>query len=96
MIEYFKKGLLTGIGVGLMTKNKVEEFARKVASEAKLTEEEGKKFVDEFIAESKEVQDKLETKVQGAVIEAISKLNLATKEDIAKLEAKIAELEKRG
>ena len=93
MFDTFKKGILTGIGVGLMTKSKIEEYAKKVAMEAKLSEAEGKKFVDDMVSESKQAQEKFEERVQNAVAEAVSKLNLATKDDIAKLEDRLAKLE---
>lgn len=93
MIDTFKKGILTGIGVGLMTKNKIEEYAKKAAVEASLSEAEGKKFVDDILSESKAAQEKFEERVQTAVAEAVAKLNLATKEDIAKLEERISKLE---
>ena len=93
MFDTFKKGILTGIGVGLMTKSKIEEYAKKVAMEAKLSEAEGKKFVDDMISESKQAQEKFEERVQNAVAEAVSKLHLATKDDIAKLEDRLAKLE---
>ena len=95
MFDTFKKGLMTGLGVGLMTKGKIEEFARKVALEAKLSEMEGRKFVDDMIAESKKTQEKLEERIQGAVADALTKVNVATKDDIAALEARISKLEDR-
>jgi polyhydroxyalkanoate synthesis regulator phasin len=95
MFDTFKKGLMTGLGVGLMTKSKIEEYARKVAMEAKLSELEGRKFVDDMVAESKKTQEQLEERIQNAVSGAVAKANIATKEDIAALEARISKLEDR-
>jgi len=44
MIEQVKKGVLTGIGLGLMTNEKILEFARKSVEEAKLSTEEARKL----------------------------------------------------
>lgn len=96
MFDTFKKGIMTGIGVGLMTKSKIEDYAKKVASEAKLSEEEGRTFVDEMINESKQAQKEFEERIQEAVDAAIAKCNLATKDDIAKLEQRISQLENSG
>ena len=93
MFDTFKKGIFTGIGIGLMTKGKIEEYARKLAIEAKLSEMEGTKFVKDMIAESKKAQDKIEEHIQHAVTDAVTKLNLATKADIATLEKRISKLE---
>ncbi len=52
MLDLLKKGLLTGIGLGLTTKEKVEEYDKKEAKEAKRSQEEGEKLlgIGEIIA----------------------------------------------
>jgi polyhydroxyalkanoate synthesis regulator phasin len=44
MLDLLKKTILTGIGIASMTKDKVEELAKKIVKETKLSEEEGKKL----------------------------------------------------
>ena len=46
MFELIKKTLLTGVGLAVMTKDKVEELGKELASQAKLSENEGKEFVE--------------------------------------------------
>jgi polyhydroxyalkanoate synthesis regulator phasin len=48
MIEQIKKGVLTGIGLGLMTSERVLEFARKSAKEAHLSTKEASELADEL------------------------------------------------
>ena len=44
MFDLIKKTLLTGVGLAVMTKDKVEELGKEFASQAKLSELEGKEF----------------------------------------------------
>ncbi len=40
MFDLIKKTLLTGVGLAVMTKDKVEELGKEFASQAKLSENE--------------------------------------------------------
>jgi polyhydroxyalkanoate synthesis regulator phasin len=83
---------LTGLGLAVLTKEKVEELAHELAEKGKLTEKEGKELVDSLRTRSEEARKELEAKIRGTVEEAIKKLNLATKRDIEDLAARIEEL----
>lgn len=86
MINLLKKGILTGIGIGLMTKDKVKEFARKTADEAKMTEEEARKFADELLKQSEDSKQKIDEMIDKQVKKSIDKLGLANKEDMERIE----------
>ena len=93
MIELIKKTLLAGVGLAYMTKEKAEEAAKKIVSEAKIAEGEGKKFVDEMIKKSEEARAGIEKAVNSGVQAALSKLDLPSKAEIKKLEDRIKALE---
>ena len=93
MKELLKKTLLTGIGFAVLTKEKVEEAARKIAEECKLSEEEGKKFVDELLKQSEETKKNLETKVEDLVQKTLDKWNVATRKDLEEIKARLDKLE---
>jgi polyhydroxyalkanoate synthesis regulator phasin len=46
MMDLLKRGILTGIGIASLTKDKIEELAEKIIEESKLSEEEGRKLVE--------------------------------------------------
>lgn len=56
MFDLIKKTLLTGVGLAVMTKDKVEEMGKEFASQAKLSELEGKEFVDHLLKQSETAQ----------------------------------------
>jgi len=89
MIDILKKGILTGIGIGLMTKDKVKEFAKKTAEDAKLTKEDARKFADELLKQSEDSKHKIEEMIDKQVRKSIDKLGLANREDLEKIEKKL-------
>ena len=95
MFELIKKTLLTGVGLAVMTKDKVEELGKELASQAKLSEHEGKEFVDHLLKQSETARKEFETRISAAVQKAVSGLNLASKDEVARLSAKVEELSAR-
>ncbi|MCK4342269.1 MAG: phasin family protein [Phycisphaerae bacterium] len=93
MIDLMKKTLLTGVGLGLMTKDKVEEIAREIANAAQLSTDKGQEFVDEAVARAKKGREDLEATVQRLVSESFKKADLPTREDLAELTARLEKLE---
>ena len=94
MIDLIKKGILTSVGLGLMTKEKVMDYAKKTAKEAKLTEAEGRKLVDELLNHSEEARNELEKKINDQVKNTLDQVGVATKEDLNELKKMIAKLQK--
>ncbi len=94
MIDLLKKTLLTGVGLGLMTKDKVEEVAREVAKAANLSADKGQEFVEEAVARAKKGRQDLDEAVQKIVKESLRKANLPTRDDIAALSARLEKIER--
>ena len=95
MIDLIKKAMFTGIGVAALTKDKVEDVARDFIEQGKMSEQEGKKLVDEIMAKSKESQEELTQKIEASVAVALEKLSLAKESDIAALQQQIDELKEK-
>jgi polyhydroxyalkanoate synthesis regulator phasin len=92
MFEIIKRTLLTGVGLAVMTKDKVEELGKELASQAKLSETEGKEFVDHLLSQSETARKDFESRINSAVQKAVSTLNLASRDEVAKLSTKVEEL----
>ena len=93
MFDLLKKTILTGIGIASMTKDKIEELGKKISKESKLTEEEGKKMVNDLLKQSEKAREDLENQVQKLVQKALEKLDIPTREDFNRLEKKVKKLE---
>lgn len=94
MFDLVKKGVFAGIGVGLMTKEKVEELARKLAGEAKLSEAEGRRLAEELLSQSKEAKTSLEEMLEKRVEVVLNKIGIPTHADLRRLEEKVDKLAK--
>lgn len=93
MIDLIKRTMLTGVGLAVMTKDKVEELGRDLASQAKLGEVEGREFVDNLMKQSEDARKDFEDRVGSLVKKAMDGVNLVHKEELDKLQARVDALE---
>lgn len=92
MQELLKNLLYLGAGAAFITKEKVEELKNDLVDKGKLTQDEGKQFVDELLQKSDDFKNKFEEKINEAVTDRLEKMNVAKSDDIADLRAQIQEL----
>jgi len=93
MMDLLKRGILTGIGIASLTKDKIEELAEKIIEESKLSEEEGRKLVENLLKQSKEARKNLEEEVKKTVGDALEKLDVPCRKDVEDLRIRIERLE---
>jgi len=94
MLDLMKKSLLTGIGLALKTKDEVEELARELTKKSKMTEKEGRKFIDDLNKRYEESRQKLDKNVETAVKKMLKKADLVTADQLKALQKEIRELKK--
>lgn len=94
MIDLLKKIMFTGVGMASMTKDKISDLAQEVIKKGKLSEKEGKELLDELMKKSEGAQKELETRTEKLVKESLKKMNLASRDDLLKLENKLKKLTK--
>ena len=92
MVDLIKKAIYTGLGLAMLTKEKAEELVKDLAEQAKLSEHEGKDLIDSLMKQSEEARNDFQSKMDEAVLAVVKRLNLATKDEVASLKAKIEEL----
>jgi polyhydroxyalkanoate synthesis regulator phasin len=92
MVDLIKKALYTGIGLAVLTKDKAEELVKELTQQAKLSEQEGKELFDGLLKQSEQARTDFQTRVDEAVIAVVRRLNLATKDEVNSLKAKVDEL----
>jgi polyhydroxyalkanoate synthesis regulator phasin len=95
LFDTLKKTLYAGVGMAFLTREKIEDMAKKLAEEAKLGESEGKKFIDEFLKKSEEAKTSLQRAVDAGVSSALERMNVARDRDLKALEARVKALEAR-
>ena len=95
MFDLIRKALLTGVGLGIMTKEKVEELATELARRASLSKQEGEALIADLLVESERAARALEGKVADGVRSALEKMDVARKHDISALDERITRIEQR-
>jgi polyhydroxyalkanoate synthesis regulator phasin len=92
MIELIKKAVFTGIGIASLTKDKIEDLAKELATKGKMSEQEGEKLIQEILNRAEESRTTLNSQTEKLVRKTIDKMQLARSEDIDLLKAEIAML----
>jgi polyhydroxyalkanoate synthesis regulator phasin len=95
MLEDIKKGLMTGIGAVLLTKEKIEESVEKLVKESKIKEEDARKLIDELAGSGQKQATKMEKDMGDVFKRALSGMNVARKDELADLRRQIEALEVR-
>lgn len=93
MFDLLKKSVYAAIGVAVMTRETVEELGKRIANEAKLSESEGRQFVDELLKKSEETRAAMDKMVNETVASTLKKLNVPSRTELESLENRIRVLE---
>ncbi|MHA1830199.1 MAG: phasin family protein [Candidatus Helarchaeota archaeon] len=85
MKDLFKKSVLFSLGLATLTKEKIEKAVKKAGFSSK----EGKKLVNDLMAQSKKAQAHMEKMINQQLKKAIKAMKIATLDDLKKLEKKL-------
>ncbi len=95
MFEYLKKGLLTGVGLALRSKNEIEDLAKEFAEKSKMSQSETKDFLTECQQKYEDAKTGFDKKIEGTIEKILLKLDLPSKSDIKTLNDRIDALTKK-
>jgi polyhydroxyalkanoate synthesis regulator phasin len=87
-----KKGLAFGLGLAVTSKEQVEKIVDELVKKGELSREESKKCINESFQKGEETQKELDQIINKKIRKLLSEFNLATKEDIQRLEQRIEQL----
>ena len=93
MKELLKNIAYTGIGAAFLTKEKIEELKDDLVEQGKISQDEGKQFVDELVKKTNSTKDSLNLKISQIVEEKIKQLDIVTNDDFADLRRQVEELQ---
>ena len=94
MLELIKESMLAGIGLVLKTKDEVEKLAKELIEKGKMSEKEGKNFLEAIREKSDDARNKLEKRVEKIVKEILKKVDVASRDELLALKKEIRELKK--
>ena len=93
-MEYLKKTMFTGIGMALLTKEKIEELGKDLVAKGAIPEQEGKDFINEALKKSQEAKESLKGQIEKITRDTLKKMNVVTEDELKDLKSRIAKLEK--
>jgi polyhydroxyalkanoate synthesis regulator phasin len=95
MFELFEKAVLTGLGALSLTQKKAEEIIAELKERYKMSEEEGKAFLDKVQGMAKEGRERVAEIADTEVKKVLDRVGLVPREEFDRLLKRVEELEKR-
>jgi polyhydroxyalkanoate synthesis regulator phasin len=93
MEDLFKKFLYTGVGLVSHNAEMLQKNLNDLIEKGKLTEEEGRKVVDDLVDDTNHKKEEFEDRLRGMVDSILKKVDLPSREELSDLKSRIAELE---
>lgn len=95
MFELIEKAVLTGLGAISLTQKKAEEIITELKEKYKVSEEEGKAFLDKIQGMAKEGRERVAEISETEVKKVIERIGLVSRDEFDRLQKRVDELEKR-
>lgn len=95
MIELVKKSMLAGVGLAVVTKDKVLESLDELVERGKLTREEAAEMSEKIVEEGKAETEKARVEASKLFNEMLNRANVVTSDQYKALAARVTELEGR-
>ena len=94
MLEMLKKTYLAGADLAHKTWDEVEALSKELVKKAKMSENEGSKFLKDMKKRYDDTQKKTGTYIEKVVKDILKKMDIATAADIKALKKEIRQLKK--
>jgi len=99
LLDGLRRVLMAGIGVAVLAQEEIEDFVTKLVDRGEIAENDGRSLVSDVLEQRRqEIQDRSQQASEGVDrrIEGIlSRLNVPTRSEIARLSEQISELSEK-
>jgi polyhydroxyalkanoate synthesis regulator phasin len=92
MKDVLKNMFYIGAGAAFLTKEKLEELRTELIEKGKMTQDEGKQFIDDMVKKSEEAKNQVDQQIHDALTARLKNMDIATGDDIAQLRSQVEEL----
>ncbi|MEK6647421.1 MAG: phasin family protein [Candidatus Firestonebacteria bacterium] len=96
MANVLEKILLAGLGAFALSEERTKELIEELVKRGEVTAKDGEGIIKEFLKKAKQSRIEIEDKVKAEIKKALPKMNIATQDDIKRLEKKINDLVKKN
>lgn len=87
-----RRVLMAGIGAVSLAQEEIDEFIDKLVDRGEIAEKDGRKLIDEIKERRRQKTKDAEEALDGRIERLLDRMNVPTKSDIEKLNAKITML----
>jgi polyhydroxyalkanoate synthesis regulator phasin len=91
--EFWKKLAYTAVGYAMINPDTVKELTDKLMAAGKMTEAEGESFLKELVSKGTDMRAELDKRIHDISTEVLTRMNVATQDDVKALQARLAALE---
>lgn len=93
--DIFKKAALMGIGIMSLTEAKVKDLVKELESKGDVSEKEGKDLLKDLLTKADKERKAVEENIRKGIKDYLAKVNIASREDVIKLEKRVKNLEEK-
>ncbi len=94
MFELFEKAVLTGLGVLSLSQKKAEEMLEELKERYKVSEDEGKAFLEKMQGMARESREKITEIAEAEVNKVVERLGMVPREEFDRLKTRVEALER--
>ena len=95
MDKLFKKVIYTGAGLVSFTASKLQSTINELIERGQLTEDEGKKVIDDLVTDTENARDDFEDRLSKLVNKLVKTFDTPKRGEVDDLKARIADLEQQ-
>lgn len=95
MLDLIRKGMLAGLGIAYITKEKVMEATRDLVEKGKLSRAEAEALANELIDEGGRQRQEIEERIEELIRRGFDRLDIASQKAFIDLEHRLGNVEKR-
>lgn len=93
--DIFKRAALMGIGIMSLTEAKLKDLVKELESKGDVSEKEGKDLLKNLVAKADKERKTVEENIRKGIKDYLAKINIASREDVIKLEKRVKNLEEK-
>jgi polyhydroxyalkanoate synthesis regulator phasin len=95
ILEEMKKAFLASLGGVVLTKDKLEEWRKKIVKENKMSEKESKRLIDQLVEAGEDQWEDFEKSFKKIFRKSLDSIEVADRRELEDLKLRVANLETR-
>ena len=95
MLDLLKKGMLAGLGIAVLTREKIRESTRMLVEEGKISSDEADKLAEDLVKSGEREWSEISSKMQSSFKKISGNLEMVRQKDFADLKTRVEIIEER-